>query len=56
MLVMMVRSFFASDMPGGLGGKDIWFVTYDAQSNTYSQPKNVSGVNTPKNEMFPYYV
>lgn len=47
--------FFASDMPGGKGGKDIWFVTYDKATDTYSAPTNVSGINTPKNEMFPYY-
>lgn len=47
--------FFASDMPGGMGGKDIWFVKYDASTGTYSAPQNVTGVNTARNEMFPYY-
>ncbi len=44
--------FFASDMPGGLGGKDIWVSAYDGSS--WGAPVNLgSGVNTEGDEMFP---
>ena len=45
--------YFASDMPGGFGGMDIWFVTQDEKGN-WSKPSNLgSRVNTAKNESFP---
>jgi peptidoglycan-associated lipoprotein len=47
--------FFASDMPGGKGGKDLWFVKFDEATGKYGAPTNISGVNSAKNEMFPYY-
>lgn len=47
--------FFASDMPGGMGGKDIWFAKWDKKSKTWIEPKNLgSPVNTSEDEMFPY--
>lgn len=46
---------FSSNMPGGKGGKDLWYVTYDKKSNTWSTPKNLgSPVNTAGDEMFPW--
>ena len=46
--------YFISDMPGGLGGTDIWCVK--AEGDGWSQPINLGGpVNTPGNEMFPYF-
>ena len=43
---------FASDMPGGQGGVDLWKSTY--QNGTWSKPVNCgSKVNTPGDEMFP---
>jgi peptidoglycan-associated lipoprotein len=45
--------YFASDMPGGLGGKDIWMSSFDG--TTWGAPVNAgSGVNTDGDEMFPY--
>lgn len=45
--------YFISDMPGGLGGTDIYRVTVD--SGHYSTPINLGPeVNTPGNEMFPF--
>lgn len=45
--------YFISDMPGGLGGTDIYRVTVD--SSQYSTPINLGPqVNTPGNEMFPF--
>lgn len=46
--------FFASDMPGGKGGKDIWFVKYDSRQRSWGEPVNVEGVNTDGDEMYPF--
>jgi len=44
--------YFSSDMPGGLGGEDIWKVSVDG--DTYGTPENLgSNVNTEANESFP---
>jgi len=46
---------FASDMPGGQGGKDLWYVTYNKKGKTWSEPTNLgSEINTPGDEMFPF--
>ena len=46
---------FASDIPGGQGGKDLWYITYDKKAKTWSQPVNLGAeINTPGDEMFPY--
>jgi outer membrane protein OmpA-like peptidoglycan-associated protein len=45
--------FFASDMPGGFGGKDIWMCRRNGES--WDKPVNLgAGVNTGGDEMFPY--
>ena len=46
--------FFASDMPNGFGGTDIYVV--DIFSNdTYSKPKNLGKtINTKEDEIFPF--
>ena len=47
--------FFASDMTGGFGGKDIWYVKYDKKSKSWSKPINAGkDVNTGGDEMYPY--
>ena len=47
--------FFASDMEGGYGGKDIWFSKYDAGSDTWKAPVNLGPtVNSAGDEMFPF--
>lgn len=44
--------YFSSDMPGGLGGEDIWKVSVDG--DTYGTPENLgANVNTEGNESFP---
>lgn len=46
--------FFVSDMPGGKGGKDIYVSMREGDS--WSAPVNIGdGVNTPGNELFPYF-
>ncbi len=47
------RIYFASDMPGGQGGFDIYYVEYDGEMN-FSAPVNLGpGVNTAENESHP---
>lgn len=47
--------FFASDMPGGKGGKDIWMIKYEKKAKTWSKPINLGPeVNTAEDEMYPY--
>ncbi len=47
--------FFASDMPGGFGGKDIWFAKWDRKAKTWINPTNCgASINTSEDEMFPY--
>ena len=46
--------YFVSDMPGGVGGKDIWKVTRETPGDEWSKPVNVEGLNTVDDEMFPY--
>jgi len=44
--------YFASDMPGGQGGTDIWSV--GKRGDDWGTPQNLGSViNTPMNEMFP---
>ena len=48
------RLYFASNMPGGFGGMDLW-VTRRLKDGTWSQPINLGPrVNTSKNEVFPF--
>lgn len=48
------KLFFASSMPGGYGGTDIYFV--EKQSNGWSKPVNMGDeINTDKNEAFPFF-
>ncbi len=47
--------YFASDMPGGLGGTDIWKSEIKSDGSL-STPVNLGpNVNTEGNEMFPFY-
>ncbi|NNC82402.1 MAG: OmpA family protein [Flavobacteriales bacterium] len=46
---------FASDLPGGQGGKDLWYTVYNDASNSWGSPVNLgSSVNTSGDEMFPH--
>ncbi len=48
------KLYFTSDMPGGLGGSDIYYVDINSDG-TYGSPQNLGNVvNTDKNEMFPF--
>jgi outer membrane protein OmpA-like peptidoglycan-associated protein len=45
---------FASDLPGGYGGIDLWYSVYNKRAKSWSSPKNMGAeINTAGNEMFP---
>lgn len=47
--------YFVSDMPGGLGGADLYVIKKDGSGN-WGDPKNLGDkINTEGNEMFPYF-
>ncbi|MCL6258907.1 OmpA family protein [Aquiflexum sp. TKW24L] len=47
------RIYFASDKPGGMGGFDIYYVSYDGNMN-FGEPVNLGDkINTSKNERYP---
>ena len=47
--------YFVSDMPGGLGGKDIYRSTRTSPGSPWSRPENLgSDINTRGNELFPF--
>ena len=47
--------YFTSDMPGGLGGKDIWKVKRISKDSPWEAPINMGdGINTPGDELFPF--
>jgi outer membrane protein OmpA-like peptidoglycan-associated protein len=49
------RLYVASDMPGGLGEKDIYYIPYTAFNDTWGTPVNLGKqVNTSEDDMFPY--
>ncbi len=47
--------YFSSDMPGGYGGRDLWFVTYSKKGKAWGDPVNLGPtINTEEDEMFPF--
>ncbi|MFO7370043.1 MAG: PKD domain-containing protein [Bacteroidales bacterium] len=47
------RLYFSSDMPGGMGGMDLYYCNWNA--NGWSEPVNLGPVvNSPGNESFPF--
>ncbi len=46
--------YFASDMPGGYGGKDIWMIQRPRKNRPFGEPVNLGpNINTPGNELYP---
>jgi len=45
--------YFASDMKGGKGGKDIYYA--QIREGVWSAPINLTSINTSANEMYPYF-
>lgn len=47
---------FSSDLPGGQGGKDLWYSEYDRRGESWSTPVNLGPeINTAGDELFPTY-
>ncbi|MFO7978317.1 MAG: OmpA family protein [Bacteroidales bacterium] len=47
--------FFASDMPGGFGGYDLYKIERDPATSQWGEPVNLGAVvNTPYNDAYPY--
>ena len=47
---------FSGDIPGGYGGKDLWYSTYNRREDTWSEPVNLGPeINTPGDELFPTF-
>jgi tetratricopeptide (TPR) repeat protein len=44
--------YFASDMPGGHGGMDLYAINFE--DGQWSEPKNLDSLNTIGDEVFPY--
>jgi outer membrane protein OmpA-like peptidoglycan-associated protein/tetratricopeptide (TPR) repeat protein len=48
--------YFSSNRPDGMGGYDIWCVTYNQRAKSWGEPFNLGdSINTEKDEMFPYW-
>ncbi len=46
---------FSSNIPGGQGGKDLYYSTFDKKSDKWSDPVNLGpSINTAQDEMFPF--
>ncbi|NSL88027.1 OmpA family protein [Chitinophaga sp. Mgbs1] len=51
------RLYFASDMPGGQGGTDIYYADWDKTEKRWKAPVNMGpAVNTNGNELYPFVV
>ncbi|WP_212002819.1 OmpA family protein [Chitinophaga sp. HK235] len=51
------RLYFASDMPGGQGGTDIYYCDWDKTEKRWKAPVNMGPrVNTNGNELYPFIV
>ncbi|WP_161596896.1 OmpA family protein [Chitinophaga vietnamensis] len=49
------RLYFASDMPGGYGGTDIYYTDWDKEEKRWKAPVNMGpAVNTNGNELYPF--
>lgn len=47
---------FATDLPGGFGGKDLWFSEFDSEEELWGSPQNLGGeINSSDDEMFPSF-
>jgi peptidoglycan-associated lipoprotein len=45
---------FASNMPGGKGGRDLWYMTFDKKAKKWSNLTNLASLNTAGDEYYPY--
>ncbi|MBR5375347.1 MAG: OmpA family protein [Paludibacteraceae bacterium] len=50
------RIYFSSQLEGGRGGSDIWYIERKPDNKTWFAPKNMPDVNSERNEDFPQLV
>lgn len=50
------RIYFSSQLEGGKGGFDIWYIERKPDNKTWFAPKNMPDVNSERNEDFPQLV
>jgi len=50
------RIYFSSQLEGGKGGSDIWYIERKPDNKTWFAPKNMPDVNSERNEDFPQLV
>jgi len=46
--------FFVSNMAGGKGGRDIWYLKFDKKLKKWVDLKNLESINTAGDEYYPY--
>lgn len=47
--------YFTSNRPGGMGGMDIWYATWNAKKKMFVKPRAIKTVNSPLDEFSPFY-
>ncbi len=47
--------YFVSDRPGGKGGLDIWYTSYNSAKKVWQKPANFGWVNTSETECTPFF-
>jgi outer membrane protein OmpA-like peptidoglycan-associated protein len=47
--------YFVSDRPGGKGGLDIWYTSYNESKKIWNEPVNFTAANTTETECTPYF-
>lgn len=50
------RLYFSSQLEGGKGGSDIWYIERKPDNKSWTAPKNMEGVNSESNEDFPQMI
>ena len=45
---------FASNMRGGKGGRDLWYMSYDKKAKKWANLTNLASINTAGDEYYPY--
>ncbi|MFT7613634.1 MAG: peptidoglycan-associated lipoprotein [Parvicellaceae bacterium] len=45
---------YSADLPGGKGGKDLWYSEWDNKEKKWGTPVNMADVNTKEADKFPY--
>lgn len=48
--------FSSSELPGGKGGMDIWYIEKNSDGTSWTKPKNFAEVNSSSDEDFPFVV